>query len=186
MILKGGITMNISAKHILGARLGAWIVGLALCFLALRTRGAEANSEEREREIRDRYEKVLLRNPFQERAFAQVYESYLKYEGVDAWAKKLQPQTEAAEPLGALLLLGQLYDRQFKSKEAIAVFEKASSLGEKRAPFKVLLGNLYYKSGDDEKAAQLLTSALDDLADLDQRSSVCRTLGNIYLRQVNL
>ncbi len=144
---------------------------------------AEANSEEREREIRERYEKVLLRNPFQERAFAQVYESYLKYEGMDAWVKKLQTQAEGAEALGAMLLLGQAYERQFKTKEAIAALEKASTLGEKRAPFKVLLGTLYYKSGDDDKAAQLLTSALDDLVDLDQRSSVCRTLGNIYLRQ---
>jgi tetratricopeptide (TPR) repeat protein len=55
--------------------------------------------------------------------------------------------------------------------------------GEKRASFKVLLGTLYYKVGNDEKAATLLREALDDLSDLEQRSAVCRTLGNLYLRQ---
>jgi hypothetical protein len=104
------------AKLLLLAGLGAFLVSAY---------GAEANSEDREREIRNRYETVLLRNPFQERAFNQVYESYLKFEGIDAWLTKLSSLTEGENALGVLLLQGQIYDRQFKATEAIAAFEKA-------------------------------------------------------------
>ena len=45
------------AKLLLLAGLGAFLVSAY---------GAEANSEDREREIRNRYETVLLRNPFQD------------------------------------------------------------------------------------------------------------------------
>lgn len=144
---------------------------------------ADATADTRDREMRDRYEKVLLKNPFQERAFNQLYDGYSKVEGVDKWIEVLKPKVEGEDGLAVLLLLGQLYDRQFKSAEAIAAFEKAAQKGESRPQFKILLGTLYYKTGQDEKAAELLNAALDSLTDLDQRSSVCRMLGNLYLRQ---
>src|SRR5437667_102075 len=87
-----------------------------------------------------------------------------------------------ATMFAAQLLLGQVYDRQFKTAEAIAALENAGAKGEARPQFKVLLGTLYYKGGQDDKAAELLGAALDALTDLDQRSAVCRMLGNLYLR----
>ena len=69
-----------------------------------------------------------------------------------------------------------------KSAEAIAALESRPKR-RKRPQFKIFLGTLYYKTGQDEKAAELLNAALDSLTDLDQRSSVCRMLGNLYLRQ---
>ena len=105
----------------------------------------------REREMRGRYESVQLRNPFQERAFNSVYESYAKIEGVDKWIEVLTPKSkEGGDQLASLLLLGQIYDRQFKTAEAMAAFEKAAAQGEARPQFKVLLGTLYYKAGKDE------------------------------------
>lgn len=134
--------------------------------------------------MRARYESVLLRNPFQERAFNSVYEGYAKVEGVDQWIEALMPKSkEGEDQLASLLVLGQIYDRQFKTAEAMAVFEQAAVKGEARPQFKVLLGTLYYKAGKDEAAAKLLSESLDTLTDLDQRASVSRLLGNLYLRQ---
>ena len=86
----------------------------------------------RDREMRERYEGVLLKNPFQDRAFNQVYESYAKIEGVDKWIEALKPKVDGADGLAAQLLLGQVYDRQFKTAEAIAALEQAGAKGEAR------------------------------------------------------
>ncbi|PYJ07269.1 MAG: hypothetical protein DME25_04250, partial [Verrucomicrobia bacterium] len=158
------------------------LLTFTLCFPVLRAADA-ASDAARDREMRDRYEKVLLKNPFQERAFAQVYDAYSRVEGVDKWVDSLKPKVEGEDSQSALLLLGQIYDRQFKTAEALAALEKAAAKGEDRPQFKVLLGTIYYKAGQDEKAATLLGKALDALTDLDQRSAVCRMLGNLYLRQ---
>jgi tetratricopeptide (TPR) repeat protein len=165
----------------------ALLAALALGLPPLTLRPADTTNSDpaRDREMRDRYEAVLLKNPFQERAFGAVYEGYSKVEGVDQWIEALKPKAEkdGEEQTAALLLLGQTYDRQFKTAEAVAALEKAAAKGESRPQFKVLAGTLYYKAGRDEQAAELLSAALDSLTDLDQRSSVCRMLGNLYLRQ---
>ncbi len=137
----------------------------------------------REKEMRERYETVLMKNPFQDRAFNQVYESYSKVEGVDKWIEALKPKADGPDSVAVQLLLGQIYDRQFNTAEAIAALEKAGTKGEARPQFKVLLGTLYYKGGQDDKSVELLSAALDTLTDLDQRSAVCRMLGNLFLRQ---
>ena len=158
------------------------LFSLTMCATPLHAADAAADAI-RDREMRDRYEKVLLKNPFQERAFEQVYDAYSKVEGVDKWVEAIKPKVEGEDSLAALLLLGQIYDRQFKTAEALAALERAAAKGEERPQFKVLLGTVYYKAGQDEKAAELLGKALDALSDLDQRSAVCRMLGNLYLRQ---
>lgn len=157
----------------------AFLLGTVLAF------GQDTNPDPaRELESRARYETVLLRNPFQERAFNSVYESYGRVEGVDAWVEKLIPQSREGDGRpAALLLLGQIYDRQFKTGDAITALEQAVASGESRPQFKVLLGTLYYKVGKDEAAGRLLGESLDALTDLDQRSAVSRLLGNLYLRQ---
>jgi len=157
---------------------------LAVALRPIALPAAEAPDPVRDKEMRDRYETVLLRNPFQERAFNSVYEGYAKLEGIDKWVEVLKPKTEAGEQtLETLLLLGQIYERQFRTADAIAALEKAGAKGEARPQFKVLLGTLYYKAGRDDKSAELLSASLDTLTDLDQRSAVCRMLGNLYLRQ---
>ncbi len=160
------------------------VTALAVASLALTSRAADAPDPARDKEMRDRYEQVLLKNPFQERAFNAVYEGYSKVEGVDKWVEALKPKADTGDDaLAPLLLLGQIFDRQFKTADAIAALEKAAAKGEARPQFKVLLGTLFYKAGRDDKAAELLSAAIDTLADLDQRSAVCRMLGNLYLRQ---
>lgn len=162
----------------------ALVTVLAAALAPFITHAADAPDPARDKEMRDRYETVLLRNPFQERAFGSVYEGYSKVEGVDKWIEALKPRAESGDDtLPALLLLGQIYDRQFKTADAISALEKAATKGESRPQFKVLLGTLYYKAGKDDKAVELLSASLDTLTDLDQRSGVCRMLGNLYLRQ---
>ncbi|MBN9693068.1 MAG: tetratricopeptide repeat protein [Verrucomicrobia bacterium] len=161
------------------------LLSIVLVLLLGRVAGQDgAPDAARELETRNRYETVLLKNPFQERAFNSVYEGYGRVEGVDAWVAKLLPSSKEGEGrAAALLLLGQIYDRQFKTADALTALEQAGQLGESRPQFQVLLGTLYYKAGKDEAAAKLLGQALDSLTDLDQRAAVSRLLGNLYLRQ---
>ncbi|GMW01675.1 MAG: hypothetical protein AMXMBFR84_28120 [Candidatus Hydrogenedentota bacterium] len=145
-----------------------------------------AEITDRDRQIRDRYEKALLRSPLQDQAFDRIYESYLAYEGIDPWIEKLKAESETAQPnTPHLILLGRVYARQFKNKEAIEVLEKARSQGEDRPEFKQLLGTVYYDIGNDEGAIELLSAALDATQDSDQRGKICRLLGTLYQRQGN-
>src|SRR2546422_744132 len=130
-------------------------MALAVALNPIKSHAADAPDPARDKEMRDRYETVLLKNPFQERAFNAVYEGYSKVEGVDKWVEALKPKADAGdEALATLLLLGQIFDRQFKTADAIAALEKAATKGEARPQFKVLLGTLYHKAGRDDKAAE--------------------------------
>src|SRR6185295_4661354 len=71
-------------------RTGIWFTLLVLVLLfsnsgLLAAPGDALADPARDKEMRERYEGVLLKNPFQDRAFNQVYESYSKIEGVDKW-----------------------------------------------------------------------------------------------------
>lgn len=71
--------------------------------------------DDREQQIRDRYEQALERNPFQEQAFDRVYESCLAVEGIDTWSERLVERADAADDDSiALTLLGRIRNRQFK------------------------------------------------------------------------
>ena len=161
----------------------ALAIGLAIACFLVPTRAAEAPDPVRDKEMRDRYETVLLRNPFQERAFNSVYEGYAKMEGVDKWVEALKPKADAGEQT-VLLLLGQIYDRQFKTADAITALEKASAKGEARPQFKVLLGTLYYKAGKDDKATRYVAwrASATSPACIKQDGPPCSDCGAITIR----
>ena len=163
-------------------------------------RAAEAEPSEnpgtRDAQIRERYEQILERNPFQKRAFDQVFESYLRWEGIDAWVEKLSPRLANAETRSAAaILLGQIYARQFKTAEAVEALESVQQTANNAAApatkfaaspeFNRLLGTLYYRQGENQKGISLLTQALADLPELEERSQVSRILGNLFLREGN-
>ncbi len=150
----------------------------------------------RDAQIRERYEQILERNPFQKRAFDQVFESYLRWEGIDAWVEKLSPRLANTETgSAAAILLGQIYARQFKTAEAVETLESVRQTANNAAApattfaaspeFNRLLGTLYYRQGENQKGIPLLTQALVDLSDLEERSQVSRILGNLFLREGN-
>lgn len=167
-------------------------VGLAFASAWGIFRAAAAEPSEsigtRDAQIRQRYEQILERNPFQKRAFDQVFESYLHWEGVDAWVERLSPRLENAESQSAAILLGQIYARQFKTAKAVEILEGVRQTAQNVAAspkFKRLLGTLYYRQGENQKGISLLTQALADLSDLEERSQVSRILGNLFLREGN-
>ncbi len=142
----------------------------------------EALSPERAQQIRERYEQVLTRTPMQDSAFDRVYSGYLEAEGVDAWVAKLKP-AEGEPTKENWVLLGRIQERQFKTNDALLSLEKARELGMADTQLDLLLGRLYYENGQDEKAATLLTAALEQPLPPEERSGVARILGNLYLRQ---
>ncbi len=159
------------------------VIGIAFAFgTSAATPDGTTTLDDREKQIRDRYEEVLTRTPMQESAFDRVYTSYLEAEGVEAWITKLTPAEGEAAP-GALVLLGRVYERQFKTEKAIETLEKAQAAGFQAAELDLLLGRLYYENGQDDRAATLLSAALEQSLDPQTRGDLVRILGNLYLRQ---
>ena len=143
-------------------------------------------SIDRELLIRERYEEILAKNPFHESVFDKVYESYLGTESVAAWTRKL----EAVEPsvengFASLVLLARIHQRQFDSSKAVELLERASTLGADSPELRLLLGTIYYHSGNDTRAIDLLSASLDALTDPEKRARATRTLGALHLRQGN-
>ncbi|MBM3290135.1 MAG: tetratricopeptide repeat protein, partial [Candidatus Hydrogenedentes bacterium] len=144
---------------------------------------AGAALEPKDAQVRQRYEQALMSNPLQDQAFDRIYESYLAYEGLDAWTASLKSALAAQPNAAQWILLGRVYARQFKTVEAADALEQAQALGEDRPEFRLLLGGIYYDAGRNADATALLSSALDSIADGDQRARVVRLLGSLYLRQ---
>ncbi len=164
------------------------LAGIILCSLSAEARVAPRRSQpvlgDESLELRKRYERVLERNPMQEQAFERAYTGYLETEGIDVWVAALEAAIDAGQNERAnCILLGRIRARQFEPALAIKRLERAGALGEKSAEFMVLLGELYYRVGADQRAAVLLSEAIDLLEDPDKRAQVCRVLGNLYLRQ---
>jgi len=139
--------------------------------------------DDREQQIRDRYEQVLQRTPMQDSAFDRVYQSYLEVEGIDAWVQKITPAEGAEATPENLVLLGRIQERQFKTEAAIGSLERAREMGAVDPQLDLLLGRLYFENGQDEHAASLLTAALEQPLDPEARGDVVRILGSLYLRQ---
>src|SRR5690606_31869112 len=77
----------------------------------------------REVQMRDRYEQALKRNPFQEQAFEKVYAGYLEFEGLEAWAKKLEEGSDDAQ-ISVCAAVGEYYGGN--TEEAVAALESAA------------------------------------------------------------
>ncbi|GMU93059.1 MAG: hypothetical protein AMXMBFR4_21170 [Candidatus Hydrogenedentota bacterium] len=166
-----------------------FVIGLALSVVAVAQDVSAAPPpapaiEDRDLQIRDRYEKAILASPLQEQAFDRIYDSYFAHEGLEAWVGKLKKNVEAdPNDAASFILLGRVYDRQFKVAEAIRALEQAKALGEDRPEFNVLLGTLYYDAGRNADAIELLGASLDAIPDPDQRARAVRILGSLYLRE---
>ena len=175
--------MKATSRHLLSA-------GLAFAAFWGTLQAIAADSPEsldsRDARIRQRYEQVLERNPFQDRAFAHVFESYLNLEGVDAWIEKLKPRLQdSASKQSAGIVIGQIFARQFRTEAAIATLENVSQGDQNPPEYNRLLGTLYYREGENEKGITLLTEALTSLTELEARTQVSRMLGNLFLREGN-
>src|SRR4029453_4411360 len=75
-----------------GYRRAWFILALLAGLIVLPGNAQEVTPQDlwRDLEVRARYETILLRNPFQERAFNAVYDSYSRTEGVDRWVEALK------------------------------------------------------------------------------------------------
>ncbi|MBX7257429.1 MAG: tetratricopeptide repeat protein, partial [Candidatus Hydrogenedentes bacterium] len=159
----------------------AFAVAATFTLAALGQTGPQLDPQNQQ--IRDRYLASLHQNPVQDQAFARVYESYLTFDGVDAWIAALKKETEAPETkAAALILLGRVYQRQFKMQEALQAMEEAAALGAPAPEFQALLGSLYVDTNKFDRAVELLSAARDGLTDATKRAQVCRTLGGVLMR----
>ena len=163
------------------------ITASVLLALTATAQGADElrgpSPDERDKRIRDRYEQSINANPFQAQAFDRVYDSYLTYEGIDQWIQALEHAAESDANPVTFVLLGRIFERQFKNEEALQYLDRAAEAGIGDAQFDVLYGTLCYQAGRDDAAIERLTNALESLEDAEERGRVCRLLGGLYMRK---
>ncbi|MBX3179210.1 MAG: tetratricopeptide repeat protein [Candidatus Hydrogenedentes bacterium] len=138
-----------------------------------------------QQQIRDRYEQVLARNPYQEQAFDRVYDAWLVSEGVDAWLKRLESGDNGMPYEARLILRGRILARQLRTGEAITAFLEARAEGASDPALDKMLGQLYYDAGRDAEAIEVLSAALESVEQPEERARLSRLLGNVYLRSGN-
>lgn len=170
-----------------GARLSCRVFG-GLCLALLLLAGADVAAQggpvsAQDRKIRDRYEQILERNPFQEQAFDRVFQSYSENEGLAAWEARLRSAAKE-EQAETSIVLGRLLARLFKPEEAIEAVERGlEGELEMESAARSLLGRLCHLAGQEEKAAAHLEAAIPGLVDPERRAEACRLLGAIHLRR---
>lgn len=138
-----------------------------------------------QQQIRDRYEQVLARNPYQEQAFDRVYDAWLVSEGVDAWLQRLESGDSGMASEARLILRGRILARQLRTDEAITAFLEARAEGASDPALDKMLGQLYYDAGRDAEAIDVLSAALESVGQPEERARLSRLLGNVYLRSGN-
>jgi len=161
-----------------------------LCLALLFLLSAEGNvtaqgglSSSQDRKIRDRYEQILERNPFQDQAFDRVFRSYSENEGLAAWEARLR-SAEKEKRAETSVVLGRLLARLFRPEEAVEAVERGLEGGlEMESATRALLGRLCHRAGQEDKAAAHLEAAIPGLVDPDRRAEACRLLGGIHLRR---
>jgi tetratricopeptide (TPR) repeat protein len=142
----------------------------------------EVPLSDRDREIRERYQQSLARDPYQVQAFDRTYDTYLGGEGVDAWIETLEADTSSA---AANILLGRVHARRLDTGRAVPFLEKARELGAEGAELDWLMGDVYAAAGRYADALPHLESAASDLTDLDKRTKAIRLLGDVHHRLGN-
>ncbi len=162
------------------------MIGLLLC----ATVSAQSSRTDRgassvvlDPQYRDRYQKVLRRNPFQDRAFEALFTSYFSSDGLDAWVALLdEPDERPAIHAADLILAGRIYTRLFQADKAIEYLEQVQGESAANPKLNVLLGKLYDGTDRKDESIARLNDALGALTDPDDRADAARILGGVLIR----
>jgi tetratricopeptide (TPR) repeat protein len=146
--------------------------------------GQTGDTENRDLMMRERYETALFRDPLQQRIFDETYSLYLRYDGVEAWTERIET-LEEGEAWIKDTLLGKIFARQLKTGEALEHLERARAACPSPEWLSSPLAKLYYETGRDKKALDLLERALETEKDLEEWNRMVRMLGAIHQRQGN-
>ncbi|GMV99388.1 MAG: hypothetical protein AMXMBFR84_05270 [Candidatus Hydrogenedentota bacterium] len=159
---------------------------VAVCCGAASFAQPAMEMNERDRQIRERYEASLRQNPFGQQAFDHVFESYLANEGAAAWVHALELRLASAGGTDAdKVILARIFHRQFRTRDAIKLLEDARLANQDDPEIAGLLGLLKAEAGNYQEAADLLANAVDRMTDASKRADACRLLGDAYLHLGN-
>ena len=136
--------------------------------------------------IIERYKQMLNQKPKEGSTFDRLYQLYLEGDGLDAMLTDYQKQAEAKPNNGNLqLILGHVYKRLGKDKEALAAYQNAVSLAQDDYYAHFALGLFYTTLRQHDEAVKELTQA----ASLTEKSQsitpeelteIYKSLGNAY------
>ena len=107
-----------------------WIF-LAYPAIAVPAEAESPKAGDHDQQVRERYEQVLLENPYQERAFDKAYEMYVTGGGIEAWMEKLNAaaQDPEAASVSALVVLARIHHAT--STAGPGSLEQAAARGRK-------------------------------------------------------
>ncbi len=153
-----------------------------LFFVTLSFSQDEATDEK----IIERYKLMLIRKPKEGSTFDRLYQFYLEGSGLEAMVSDYQSEAQAKpnDP-NIQLILGHIYKRLGKDKEALTAYQRAVELSQNDYYAHFALGQLYVILRQHEDAISELTKAtsLSEQAQTispEELTDIYKTLGHAY------
>ncbi len=139
--------------------------------------------------IIERYKLMLIQKPKEGSTFDRLYQFYLEGSGLEAMVSDYQSEAQAKpnEP-NIQLILGHIYKRLGKDKEALTAYQRAVELSQNDYYAHFALGQLYVIRRQHEAAITELTKATSlsertQTISLEELTDIYKTLGHAYFSQ---
>lgn len=139
--------------------------------------------------IIERYKVMLIQKPKEGSTFDRLYQFYLEGSGLEAMVSDYQSEAQAKPNAPNIqLILGHIYKRLGKNKEALTAYKRAVELSQNDYYAHFALGQLYVVLRQHEDAISELTKAtsLSEQAlaiSPEELTDIYKTLGHAYFRR---
>lgn len=151
-----------------------------------------AQDETEDAKIIDRYKVMLSRKPREGSTFDRLYQMYLEGPGLNAMVTDYQTEAKAKpNDANIQLILGHLYKRLGKDKEALATYQHAVKLNPSNYYTHFALGKLYVTLRQHEDAIQSLEksatlSEQSQSVSPEELTDIYKVLGNAHFSRDQL
>ncbi len=173
-----------------------YVIALCVLILMISTLSLStiifAQDETDDAKIIERYKLMLSRKPREGSTFDRLYQFYLEGNGLEAMVTDYQAEAQAKpnDP-NIQLILGHIYKRLGKDKEALTAYQRAVTLTPNDYYGYFALGQLYVTLHQHEDAIRELSKAatLSEQAQSvspEELTTIFKTLGNAYFSRDKL
>ena len=148
-----------------------------------------SQDEATDEKIIERYKLMLIQKPKEGSTFDRLYQFYLEGEGLETMVSDFQSeaQTKPNDPK-IQLILGHIYKRLGKDKEALTTYQRAVELSQNDYYTHFALGQLYVILRQHEAAITELTQAASlseqtQTISPEELTDIYKTLGHAYFNR---
>lgn len=145
-----------------------------------------SQDETTDEKIIERYKLMLMQKPKEGSTFDRLYQFYLEDAGLEAMVSDYQSEAQAKPNNPNIqLILGHIYKRLGKDKEALTAYQRAVALSQNDYYAHFALGQLFVVLRQHEDAISELTKAASlseqtQTISLEELTGIYKTLGQAY------